>query len=652
MKKNLLKISLLSILLLSIFFFKNLDSNFKIQKNSFEFGINKVHAQYTYGNGWDTTNGDCQGCTTQYHTCPDGWNVYTYSQSECPATQTTQSTQYHTCPDGWNVYTYSQSECPSVYSPNSYTPPVYTTTYPQPSYNYPVYTYPTSVYTQQQPTYVCWNGQYVYNQSQCPVQTQTCPNGQIINIYQVCPAQTQTCWNGAVIPVNQSCPSQYQTCPNGQVIPINQSCPTTTQTCWNGAVIPINQSCPSQTQTCPNGQIIPITQTCPSQTQTCWNGAVIPVSQTCPAQYQTCWNGAVIPVSQTCPVKNTTVVVPVVQIRDHAVVTNLATMVGMYSAQCNGVGFISGGLSSVGWFEYGTSVNLGNSTNSANIGSGEQESFSNLITGLKSNTTYYCRAVMANTDGTYKGKIVSFKTLGKKVIYASPRQISSVKPKTKTQFVCSDGSLAVAKTVAVGETINAGGKLLNINIERSSPTLVQGSLVNYRITVTNTADTAVSGVEVKIVLPTEMSFVDATTTNGVTIQDAIMTIPVGDINAKDVKTFIVPAKVVDSAEIGKTVVTTVYVSYNLPINGSEIVKDEASSYMVANIVGADGSTGLSDKNTSSKSLASMLFPQTLLGWLVLFAIILIIVVLVMNIHKWIIERRKEKEEYSIHHHTA
>jgi uncharacterized repeat protein (TIGR01451 family) len=290
-----------------------------------------------------------------------------------------------------------------------------------------------------------------------------------------------------------------------------------------------------------------VTQTCPTLTQTCWNGSVIPVTQTCPTQYQTCWDGSIVPVSQSCPTKTTTsVLVQKVEIREHAVVTDLATKVTQTSAQCNGIGIISGGVNSIAWFEFGETMDVNKTTNSASIGNASQSVFSNVITGLKPNTTYYCRAVMNNKDGTYKGKIVSFKTLASSktsITYSAPKGESVKKPQTTTEFVCADGSIAVAKTVLVGETINAGGKLLNVNIERSTQDLVQGSLLNYRITVTNTSDTAVDGVEVKIVLPNEMSFVDATTTGGVTISDNIMTVPVGSINSADVKTFIVPIKI-------------------------------------------------------------------------------------------------------------
>ncbi len=554
----------------------------------------------------------------------DGWSCVSSASSSCPAGTVPSA-------DGWSCVSSASSSCPAgttydsntwtcVYNPNPYIPPVYQpVVYNQPSYNYPVYQQQQSYsyYTQQQQQpqmFQCWNGTYVYNQSQCPAQTQTCPNGQVISINQACPPQTQTCWNGTVISINQACPPQFHICPNGQSLPM--------------------------------------TQVCPAQTHTCWNGVTISVSQSCPSQYQTCWDGSVISVGAMCPVKTiTNVVVKTVTITSHSVLTNIPTKVSQTSAECNGVGLISSGVGSVGWFEFGTSESLGKVTNSADIGNNSQSFYSNVISGLKASTTYYCRAVMANRDGTYRGKIVSFKTLAatkSHVVYASPSTVVKVKPKTKTEFVCSDGSIAVAKTVSIADTINAGGKLLSIKIERNSPDLVQGSTINYRISITNDSDTAVSGAETKIVLPSEIIFLDATTTAGVIVKDNVMTVPIGNINSKEVKTFILPAKVSNTAEIGKAVVTTVYASYNLPVSGSKIVKDEVSAYMTANIVASSGSK---DTVAKSSSVAAMLFPQSLLGWLVLFAVILIIVVLIMNIRRWIAERKLEKEE-TIHHHRS
>ncbi len=64
------------------------------------------------------------------------------------------------------------------------------------------------------------------------------------------------------------------------------------------------------------------------------------------------------------------------------------------------------------WFEYGTTVSLGQSTIPESIGSGGTSiTFSKSLTGLTSNTTYYYRAVAENSHGRTPGGILSFVTL-------------------------------------------------------------------------------------------------------------------------------------------------------------------------------------------------------------------------------------------------
>lgn len=567
-----------------------------------------------------------------------------FSTAQACTDPSCQVLNYNYCPDGINYYVNDVSECPG--SSSSYACPVNQVLVGNTCYN----AYSNTSNT----TYTCPTGQYEYNGYCYSYQDQTnvTINPYTQPSYQQNPGYYQPAYSYPSYGYGNygSSYGAYYYPTTYPVAPVPPVQPQMVQ-CWNGTYVTNYSQCPAQTQTCLNGQVISINQVCPSQTQTCWNGLVVPVTQACPSQYQTCWDGSVIPMTQSCPVKTiTTVVVKQVTITSHSVVTNIPTRVSQTSAECNGVALISNNTESVGWFEFGTSENLGKTTNSADIGNDSQAYFSNAISGLRPNTTYYCRAVMANRDGTYRGRVVSFKTLAsskKSVIYASPKKITT-KLKTKTEFVCSDGSIAVARTVSVADTVNGGGKLLSIKIERSAPDLVQGSTVNYRISITNDSDSAVTGAEAKITLPSELLFIDATTIGGVTVKDNVMTVPIGNINSKEVKTFILPAKVSATAQVGKAVITTVYASYNLPVTGSQIVKDEVSSYMTANIVAISGKT---DSVSNSSSIAALLFPQTLLGWLVLFAVILIIVVLVMNIRRWRAERKLEKEE-TIHHHKA
>ena len=71
-------------------------------------------------------------------------------------------------------------------------------------------------------------------------------------------------------------------------------------------------------------------------------------------------------------------------------------------------GFASGSAA-VGWFDWGTTTNYGNSTTFQPLGSGTNRiNFSNIITGLVIGTNYYYRAVVSNAFGTALGFGVSF----------------------------------------------------------------------------------------------------------------------------------------------------------------------------------------------------------------------------------------------------
>ncbi|OGJ13821.1 hypothetical protein A2587_01045 [Candidatus Nomurabacteria bacterium RIFOXYD1_FULL_42_14] len=90
--------------------------------------------------------------------------------------------------------------------------------------------------------------------------------------------------------------------------------------------------------------------------------------------------------------------------------TRNATYLTNRSAILNGV--VDGkGYSTTAWFEYGTNNNLGNSTRRRSYGNGQYEiDYSDEISGLHLNTTYYFRAVVSNSRGTDYGSVYTFRT--------------------------------------------------------------------------------------------------------------------------------------------------------------------------------------------------------------------------------------------------
>ncbi len=79
------------------------------------------------------------------------------------------------------------------------------------------------------------------------------------------------------------------------------------------------------------------------------------------------------------------------------------------------------GVSTEGWFEYGTTQSFGSSTSRQNIGSGTVfNNFSSSVTNLYQNTTYYYRAIAQNNLGTNQGTTLSFTTQSQQVFGGAP----------------------------------------------------------------------------------------------------------------------------------------------------------------------------------------------------------------------------------------
>lgn len=90
--------------------------------------------------------------------------------------------------------------------------------------------------------------------------------------------------------------------------------------------------------------------------------------------------------------------------------TNNATSIGQNSATLNGY-ISSNGTNTSGWFEWGTSYSLGNSTSYISYGTGST-SYNSAIYNLSPNTTYYYRAAAQSSYGTVYGSTLSFTTTG------------------------------------------------------------------------------------------------------------------------------------------------------------------------------------------------------------------------------------------------
>ncbi|MFA5932016.1 MAG: hypothetical protein WC793_01405 [Candidatus Paceibacterota bacterium] len=92
------------------------------------------------------------------------------------------------------------------------------------------------------------------------------------------------------------------------------------------------------------------------------------------------------------------------------VITNSATSITDTDATLNGNVDPNGTSDTTRWFEWGTSETILNNETTHNSQGSAVSDFSDTISGLTKNTTYYFRAVAKNSSGKVEGSILSFTT--------------------------------------------------------------------------------------------------------------------------------------------------------------------------------------------------------------------------------------------------
>ena len=463
-------------------------------------------------------------------------------------------------------------------------------------------------------TYQCQQ-YYASINGQC-VQTQkACLDGSIISIASTCFKMCDGV-NGKV-PETQTCPSQTltQTCWDGSTISINQSCPAQMKTCLDGRVIKLSSVC---NKVCKNGVSVSELSQCPTQTQKCLSGLVIGMSETC---NKTCPNGSVVAETRSCEAS--------VYVAINKTTTLAASEVKTTSARCNGLSTNNTNSDSVGYFEYGTTADLGNKTNQANIGSQNTTTFSNVITGLASNTTYYCRAVTINNAGTKKGEIISFKTKSNETKYVS--SLFTNKTEIKKTVVCKD---------VIGNTadIKEGEKLVQIEVTNVGDVVVN-SKITYKVSYKNNSDINLTKAYIKVGIPAEYEYIGKSGK----VDGSDITLDIGTIMAGEQKEKTFEFEVKDNIIAGTSVVTSAYVYYEMLDEEGKTISDDNSTYSVTTVVEKE------TKSTEAISQTGSVWYVSLFKWLAIILLFAVLVLLGKNIHTGVLHRRHKERELSAHH---
>lgn len=202
-------------------------------------------------------------------------------------------------------------------------------------------------------------------------------------------------------------------------------------------------------------------------------------------------------------------------------ISSAATNVAQTSAQLNGVALPGQHMYTHGWFEWGTSANLGKNTYQKGVGSTYSLAFSEVIYDLKPNTLYYYRAVVENPNGKAYGNTLTFRTTGAAPVY--PKPVPYPKPAPTPASV---------KSLTIGKVV-AGAK---------EATVAGGSNIEYSLIVKNAGNLTLANVSVSDTLSEHVEFVSATDGGKYDDKTKKVTWSLGSLNVGVSKTVKVVAK--------------------------------------------------------------------------------------------------------------
>lgn len=272
------------------------------------------------------------------------------------------------------------------------------------------------------------------------------------------------------------------------------------------------------------------------------------------------------------------------------VTTTLATNKTTSGARLNGVVAIQYGMNTQAFFEYGTTANLGNTTNAQNLGSSGTLSFSDSVLGLSPNTTYYFRAAATNTNGTSYGSKFIFKTL------SDGTDVTPVGPQNTT----------------VQSSI--------LKITTNDTKVAVGDSVEYLVTFMNDTRKNFDNVKVSVQIPPEINFDKSNF--GVINSDNTVVFDVGTLVGGQNGSMIIKGHVSNAAANQAVVMVTATMTFS--VAGDE--RGEISYVSTA-----------VDNNGNSLAGAALFgfgwFPHTLLGWLIFLVIIFGLIILVRKLMK-------------------
>jgi len=295
-----------------------------------------------------------------------------------------------------------------------------------------------------------------------------------------------------------------------------------------------------------------------------------------------------------------------------SVITNSATNVTTNSALLNGTAFTNNNNSSQqnAWFQWGIGIGLGNTTSVRSISSASVASFNNTLFGLSPNTTYYYRAVVQGNNGLLSyGNTLTFRTTFFTVL---PPVV--LPPVVLPPVVISQPA---ARSYSINKTIE---NLTSPNGTLSRVDAAVGDVVRFTIEVENTGTTALSNVEIRDLIPLNLEFANAEDETRSNARREVVWF-LETMAPRELEIVTLDLVVTESARIGSRITNTAEVE-------STRLFTETSNQVRIDVVGEV----FSNLAASAFFGSGDFMPSTAFGWLFMFMLILVVLLLGSNLY--------------------
>jgi hypothetical protein len=276
-------------------------------------------------------------------------------------------------------------------------------------------------------------------------------------------------------------------------------------------------------------------------------------------------------------------VAPVVNVVSSCAVSTIPTNITQNSATLNGMLTSSGNYNT--YFEYGPTVNLGFQTVARS--SNGNTLFSDIITGLNSESIYYFRLVSNCQNNYSRGDLKVFQTLA-----------PNVRP-----------------IIVQGTTIVGTSSPIMLKIENRSSIVRTGDTIYYVVTYKNVGSKKLTRPIVQVVIPDGVTYLSSS--RGTYSENTkTLSVPIEDLNANDSGTIFLEGRLDSIKSNTREIVTTALLVYT----NEKGTQENAMAYVLNN---PEGNNNL----LPASAFFSGLLDIGLLGWLLILIVILLLILI-------------------------